>query len=120
MIEILPESEGNVLILKAVGKLTDADYKEVLIPRLEAIIAEHGKARLLLDMGDEFKGWEPKAAWDDARFGLAHRKDFEKMAVIGGPRWVDWALKLGALMVRGEIRSFAAERRAEAMQWVKA
>jgi hypothetical protein len=120
MIEVLSESEGNVLIFKAVGKLTDEDYKQVLIPRLEAIIAEHGKARLLLEMGDEFQGWEPKAMWDDARFGLAHRKDFEKMGVVGGPRWVDWCLKLGALMISGEIRSFPASQREEALAWVKA
>jgi SpoIIAA-like len=58
----------------------------VLIPRLELIIREYGKARLLLDMGD-FHGWEAAAMWDDTRFGLTHRNDFEKMGVIGGPGW---------------------------------
>jgi hypothetical protein len=120
MIEVLPESEGNVLALKAVGKLTDRDYKDVLIPRLEALIREYGKARLLLDMGDEFHGWEAAAAWDDARFGLAHRKDFEKMGVIGGPRWVEWCMKLGALLISGEIRSFTAGERDAAFAWIKA
>jgi hypothetical protein len=120
MIEVLQETGGNVLVLKAVGKLTDRDYKDVLIPRLEAMIREHGKARLLLDMGDEFHGWEVAAAWDDARFGLAHRKDFEKMGVIGGPRWVEWCLKLGALLMSGEIRSFAVGERDAAFAWIKA
>jgi len=118
MINVLPESKGNILVISATGKLTDQDYKEVLIPRLEAIIHEHGKARLLLDMGDEFHGWEPAAAWDDARFGIAHRNDFEKMGVIGGPGWVDWSLKIGALFIGGEIRNFAADERKEALRWV--
>jgi hypothetical protein len=39
------ESEGNILILEARNKLTDENYKQVSIPRLEAIIREHGKAR---------------------------------------------------------------------------
>ena len=43
-------------VLKAIGKLADQDYKDVLIPRLESIIREHGKARLLLKMGDDFYG----------------------------------------------------------------
>ena len=73
----------------------------MLIPRLETIIRERGKARLLLDTADDFQGWEPKALWDDARFGLAHRKDFDKMAVVTDRRWIEWALKVGALMVRG-------------------
>ena len=120
MIEVLPESAGNILLLKATQKLTDKDYKEVLIPRLEAIIGQHGKARLLLDMGDEFYGWEAAALWDDARFGLTHRNDFEKMGIVGGPRWVEWGMKLGKLLISGDIRTFAADQRAEAMAWIKA
>ncbi len=120
MIEVLPGSEGNILILKAAGKLTDKDYKEVLIPRLESIIQEHGRARLLIDMGDEFHGWEAEALWDDARFGLTHRNDFDKMGVIGGPKWLEWGLKLATMIMSGEIRSFASIERAEAMRWIKA
>ena len=118
MITISPESKGNILVLSATGKLTDKDYKEVLIPRLEAIIRSHGKARLLLDMGDEFHGWEAAAAWDDARFGLAHRNDFEKMGVIGGPKWVEWSLTIGALAISGEIKSFPAGERGQALRWI--
>lgn len=118
MIEVLPESVGNVLIIQATGKLTDRDYKEVLIPRLESIIGQYGKARLLLDMGEEFRGWEAEALWDDARFGIAHRNDFDKMGVVGGPRWVDWGLKLAKLIMSGEIKSFPAAGREEAMRWI--
>jgi hypothetical protein len=28
MINVLPESKGNILVLRAVAKLTDQDYKE--------------------------------------------------------------------------------------------
>ena len=45
MIEVLPESRGNILGIRASGKLTDADYKDVLIPYLEKIIGEQGMAR---------------------------------------------------------------------------
>lgn len=118
MIKVLPESKGNILILGAVGKLTDRDYKDVLIPGLEKIIREYGKARLLLNMGDEFHGWEAAALWDDARFGLAHRNDFEKMGVIGGPKWVEWGMKIAALVISGEIRSFSSSDREEALRWI--
>jgi len=118
MIKILPESKDNILILDAIGKLTDQDYKEILIPRLDSIIGEYGTARLLICMGDDFEGWEAAALWDDARFGLAHRNDFEKMAVCGGPKWVDWGLKLAGLAMSGEIRSFPRDDRESALRWV--
>ena len=120
MIEVLPESKGNILVVRAAGKLTDQDYKDVLIPRVDSIIREHGRVRLLLDMGDEFHGWEPAALWDDTRLGLRHRNDFEKMGVIGGPRWVEWGVKLAAMVIGGELRSFSPGKREEALNWIKA
>ena len=119
MITILPESESNILVLSATGTLTDQDYQEVLIPRLESTIREHGKARLLLKMEDDFHGWTAAAAWDDTRFGLAHRKDFDKLGVVGGPKWVEWGFKIGGMVVSGEVKSFASSEYEEALRWIK-
>lgn len=120
MIERSPESTGRVLVFLARGRLTDQDYREVLIPALEEAIAEYGPIRLLLELGDEFKGWEPAALWDDARFGMAHRHDFEKLAVVGPPRWVEWGLKLGALLMSGDVRTYPVSARQQALDWIKA
>ncbi|MBN2616297.1 MAG: STAS/SEC14 domain-containing protein [Bacteroidales bacterium] len=118
MIKIVPESKKNVLIAKAEGKLTNRDYTEILIPRLEFIINNYGKARLLLDMGDQFQGWQASALWDDTRFGLTHKNSFEKMGVIGGPIWIDWGMKIISLMISGEIKSFPIKDRQKAMDWI--
>lgn len=120
MIEIMPRSEGKVLMVKAVGKLTDRDYKEILIPRLETIIGDYGKACLLFDMGPDFHGWEAAALWDDARFGLAHRNDFEKMAVVGGAAWIDWGMKLANFIMSGEIKVFSEKEFDAAVLWIEA
>lgn len=120
MLERLSETPQNTLAVRAIGKLTDRDYRELLIPQLESIIREHGKARLLLDMGDDYHGWTAAAMWDDFRLGMAHRKDFEKMGIVGAPPWATWVLKLGALIIRGEIRSFPSSRREEARAWIRA
>ena len=42
MFEIMPESQDGVVGIRASGSLLDADYKEVLIPRLEKIDASSG------------------------------------------------------------------------------
>ena len=41
MIEILPESKGNILAFKATEKLTTKDYEEVFIPKLNELIREY-------------------------------------------------------------------------------
>jgi SpoIIAA-like len=116
MIEVLPESKGNLLVLRAAGRLTRRDYTDVIIPRLQAVIRDHGKVRFLLD---DFGGWQVAALWEDARFGLSHRNDFEKIGVVGGPGWVVWALKLVALVMRCEIRTFSSSEWTHALSWVK-
>lgn len=118
MIDILPESQGKILGIRATGTLTDHDYKTVLIPRLEAIIREHTKARVLFQMNEDFQGWEMEAMWDDAKFGVAHRHDFEKFAIVGGPRWVEWGAKLGALFMKTELHTFFGDQLKEAWEWI--
>ncbi len=116
MIEVLPESNGNILILRAEGRLTHQDYKNVIIPRLEAMISHHGKVRFLLE---DFDGWQAAAFWEDARVALMHRNDFEKIGLIGAPRWAGWGLKLAALAMSGEVRTFSPSERSKALGWIK-
>ncbi len=112
--------EGNIICLQASGKLTHDDYQQVLIPQLQQVVNKHGKARVLLAMGEEFNGWEPAALWDDAKFGMTHRTDFEKCAVVGGPKWVEWATKVGALIIPCEVKTFPSNQLADAQLWIKA
>ena len=119
MIDILPESQGNIIGIRASEQLTDEDYQTILIPRLKAIIHEFAKARVLFLMDQDFQGWELDAMWDDAKFGAAHRHDFEKFAVVGGPLWVEWGAKLGALFMKTQLRTFSNDQLQEAWAWIK-
>jgi SpoIIAA-like len=120
MIQIMPESEGKVIGLKTSGKLTDQDYKEVLIPRLEALINQYGKIRLLCLIGEDFAGMEAGAMWDDAKFFMAHTRDFEKMVLVGGSTWMEVMMKLFSPLVTGGIKVFSPDALAEAWVWIKA
>ena len=62
MIEFMSESDGKVLGIKATGNLTDADYKQILIPKLNALFGKFGKLNILLYMGNQFEGWDLEAA----------------------------------------------------------
>lgn len=119
MIEIMPRSKGAVVGVRASDKLTHADYRDVWLPALEHAVVEHGKVRALLYMDAGFKGWDVSAAWDDAKFGLSHRRDFERCALIGGPDWVRWSAKLFAVFIKGEVRCFAADELEEAWRWIE-
>ena len=66
-VSILPESEGNVIGINAVGKVYPEDYKELLRPAFLKAIDEYGSIRLLF-RADGFKGWSnPFSMLQDAK-----------------------------------------------------
>lgn len=119
MIEFLEEGAREVVGIRATGTLTNADYKDHLIPRLETRFREFGKLRVLFYMDEQFIGWDIAAAWDDAALAFKHRLDFERIAVVGGPEWVAWCIKCTAFLVPAEIRIFPREKLKDAWHWIK-
>ncbi|MFQ5347460.1 MAG: STAS/SEC14 domain-containing protein [Rhodothalassiaceae bacterium] len=119
MFTIMKESAGPVVGIRAAGRLTDKDYRETLIPALEARFREHGKLSLLIAFDPDFAGWDLEAMWDDAVFGLRHMADFERLAVVGGPEWVRVAVRLFSFLMKGEIRTFEADAIDDAWAWVR-
>ena len=66
MLEILPESHANILGVKVTGKFTSRDCQEWLIPRLKAMIKEHGRVRVLFSLEEDFQGWDLEALQQEA------------------------------------------------------
>jgi hypothetical protein len=119
MISFLPENDDRILIAKAEEKLTAKDYEDVFIPRLEKMLQKNKKLNLVFYLSEGFRGWELGAAWDDAKFGLMHRHDFGKIAVVGGPKWVEWCTKVGAHLVKGEVKVYKENELEVAIKWVR-
>ena len=118
MIKIMPESKGRMLAVKASGKLTEKDYVETWIPALQKIIDEYKSADVLLYMDENFDGWELKAMWEDTKFGFAHRTDFKKIAIVGGPSWVEWGSKIASALMDCEFKIYNPEKLNESLNWL--
>lgn len=109
------EEAGNYVALDAREKLERSDYERIT-PQLEALIARHGKLRVLIVLHD-FAGWTPGALLDDLRFDVHHHTDFERVAVVGGKTWQAVVTKLTKPFFSGEMQFFDAEP--EARAWLK-
>ena len=120
MIELMKESSGRILGVRASGRLTETDYKHVLIPRLESLFDQFGRLRVLFFMDENFEGWTLDAAWANTILDLRHRADFEKVAIAGAPVWEEWCVKLVSLLMKGELRIFQRAQLPEAWEWLRA
>jgi hypothetical protein len=85
MIEFLEEGPANIVGIRAAGKLTEADYREVLEPRIQLLLHEFRTLKMLFLMDETFEGWTLRAAWANTVFDVRRRRDFEKVAVGGPP-----------------------------------
>ncbi len=117
MFQFIPVAEENTFAVKVSGKLTDEDYQQFL-PQLTTLIHKYGPISLLVELED-FKGWEPKAAWDDFRFGKEHDKDFIRIAIVGRKSWHRWMVALGDAFTDTKIRFFFRDDLQEAWDWLR-
>jgi hypothetical protein len=118
MIEFMPESNGNILGVRATGKLSDDDYKKQLIPKLESLLKSYSRLRVLFYMDKNFRGWDLKSAWDNTSLDVKHRDDFEKIAMVGAPRWEEWCVKIAGALMKSRIRTFLADQLGSAWKWI--
>jgi stage II sporulation SpoAA-like protein len=120
MIEFMDGTHDNILAVRFTGKLTEADYLRVLLPRVAAAAKKFGSVRALIYMDHDFKGWELKAAWANTKLDFRFRHSLEKIAVVGAPRWEEWCVSVAGLLVRGELRTFPPGQMADACRWLQA
>lgn len=117
MFEILDKTTGNIVTIRLEGKLAHDDYAQ-FVPKLEKLIAEHGKIRCYCEMGD-FAGMTPHALWDELKFDTRHFKDVERCAIVGDPSWHQWMTKVGQTIFRStKMKYFEQSQSEEAWQWV--
>lgn len=120
MIERIEAMPAGTVGLRASGKLTVEDYREVLEPALEEATAA-GSVRLVFVLTG-FDGVAPGAWIEDVKTGLrAWVRDhdaWKRMALVTDVEWVAKAMRAFAWMAPGEVRTFDLDQLEEAKGWV--
>jgi hypothetical protein len=116
MIEIETIAPG-VLKVVAPEKLTANDFAE-LAPKVDSIIKQGGKVRLLID-ASSLEGWEDIAALEKhAAFVKAHQQKVERIAVIARHEWQHWLVGAVKVFLHPQIRVFESAEVKDALRWI--
>jgi hypothetical protein len=117
VIRVLSEMPAGVLGLEAIDDVEKEDYEDVLVPAVEAAVAEHGKVRLVYVLGPDFDEYEGEAVWEDLKLGVRNPSSFERIAVVSDARWVGPAMKVFSVLLPGQARAFPLADREAATRW---
>ncbi len=118
MITILSDLPPNVLGAEASGTVIGADYRDILVPAVEAHLERNETLRVLFVLGPAFDGFESSAMWQDAQLGLGKVKAWERVAVVTDHEHIRGLIKTFGFAIPGEVKTFEMDDLADAKTWV--
>ena len=119
MIEALPDLPDGVIGFTVVGKIHSDDYKDVLIPAVEAKVAAGQPIRVVL-VFPSFDGMSAGAVWEDLKMGVEHLTRWKRIALVTDVEWMIHLTHLFGWMTPGDMKHFPLHQRAEAIAWAAA
>ena len=115
----LQRETENIYRLDVSGILRKAELdgaQDVLVADLGWVPGE--KVRLLVVL-DRFDGWDGLSNWSDLTFFARYGDNIERIAIVGEPRWRDYALMFAAAdLRRAPVEYFVADAMADARTWL--
>ncbi|BBD79994.1 STAS/SEC14 domain-containing protein [Aerosticca soli] len=118
MIEQMSDLPAGALGFRAHGQVTADDFKNVIMPDIEAAFALYPKLRVLFELGPDFTGFDPGAVWDEINLRVRHISGLERLAVVTDIGWLRPVARLIDLALPGEVRVFPHAELDQARRWV--
>jgi SpoIIAA-like len=120
VIELTPGLATNVIVALAHGTVTADDYEKILIPAVSMAAESGDKLRMLYVLGEDFEGFEAGAGLDDAKLGLHHWGDFDRIGLVTDHEGYRAMTKAIGFLMPGEVRVFAVADLPAAREWISA
>ena len=105
--------------VKAVGKVSQQDYQQVLEPLIDDARRADRHVRLLYQFGPEFDGFTAGGVWEDASVGLKSLRLIDGLALVTDVSWIRDSSRLLAFFMPGPVRHFGNAQFADAVAWLE-
>ena len=120
MIEPLPDLPPGLLGFRAVGTVEASDYRTVLEPAVDAVIAKGEKVNLVIVLGEEFSRYSLSALWQDALLEGKPEGSWGRVALVTHRKILGEIVQGLAGIMPGDFRRFTLTDLDEAITWAGA
>lgn len=118
MIERMHDVPAGVLGFRASGKVTQADYRELVEPLLEQARQRGERVRLLFHFGPEFERFTAGGYWEDTRIGVRYLRLLERCAVVTDAGGIRASTRAISALLPAAIRVFPEAALDDARTWL--
>ena len=106
-----------IVEIRVMGRVTEHDMEEI-VPKMEAFIEKHGTIRLL-EVIEQFDGFDPTTILDGMKFDLKHITDVTHIAVVSDVPWISFMTSAAAMVMPITVRVFGLDKIDEARKWLE-
>jgi len=118
MIQILADFPDDVLGISAVGKVTAADFRTVVLPALSDKRSRHQRVGFYYELGPKFRGMTIGAAWEDAKIDIANWRAWRHIALVSDVPWIVNYMRKIVQLFHHRVRFFNTDEADVAREWV--
>ncbi len=112
--------EGTNIVTATYEGAQGTDESDAVAASLDSVIAAHGRARLLLEMGDVDPGRvEPEALWKNLKT-TGKLDDVDRAALVTDAGWADKLSSLVDKVAPFELKVYGTDQRDDAVAWLSA
>ena len=117
MIEPIADLPEGVVGFRAIGTIDAADYREVLVPAIEAVLAEHEHVNVVAVLGDDFDHLSIGAMWEDAKLVGLPLSSWGRAAIVTDHDVLAGVATAFGGLVPGGFRVFPVDQERAAIDW---
>lgn len=118
MIVPLDTKNRNFVGFKAIGEIDADDFKNIVIPQVEAFIANKGKLNYLLQIETDLNNFSAGAWLQDAILGIKVFTKWNRAAIVTDSEGIKSFTEFFSKIMIGEFKCFLHEEIETAILWV--
>ena len=118
MIHHLPDLPSNIVGFKAIGEITEVDFSETVMPKVQALIDKTGKLNYLLVLETSVKNFTLGSWIKDAMMGIKHLTKWNRAAIVSDVEAIRTFTNFFSYLMPGEFKGFEHKDLDQAIDWV--
>jgi hypothetical protein len=117
VIRVVENMPPGTLGLRAEGRVTEDDYRDVLLPAVGAAL-DRGDVRLLYILDEGFDSYAPGAVWADTKLFARHLTGWKRVAIVSDAEWLENGVEAFGWLMPGEVKVFETDDIHDAKEWL--